>query len=53
MERITGGTFCFERDPLKAAERMIAHLDEKRRALGLCPVMYEHKAKSRKEALVD
>jgi carbon-monoxide dehydrogenase catalytic subunit len=53
MERITGGAFCFERDPLKAAERMIAHLDEKRRALGLRPVMYEHKVKSRKEALVD
>jgi carbon-monoxide dehydrogenase catalytic subunit len=53
MEGITGGTFCFEREPLKAAERMIAHLDEKRRALGLRPVMYGHKVKNRKEALVD
>jgi carbon-monoxide dehydrogenase catalytic subunit len=30
-----GGRWDFEPDPVKAADRMIAHIDERRRALGL------------------
>ncbi|MDI7266532.1 MAG: anaerobic carbon-monoxide dehydrogenase catalytic subunit [Myxococcota bacterium] len=32
---ITGGYWAFEPDPIKAADLMIAHIDERRRALGL------------------
>jgi len=32
---ITGGCWDFESDPIRAADRMIAHIDERRRALGL------------------
>jgi len=35
MEEITGGKWAFEPDPLKAAQMMIAHIDKKRKALGL------------------
>ena len=40
IEEVTGGKFCFERDPIKGADRMIEHMDEKRKALGLSPMMY-------------
>jgi carbon-monoxide dehydrogenase catalytic subunit len=41
LEGITGGRFEFCDDPLKMAELMIAHIDKKRKALKLKPVMYE------------
>jgi len=43
IEEVTGGKFCFERDPVKGAEAMIAHMDAKRKALGLAPMMYKEK----------
>lgn len=43
IEEITGGKFCFERDPVKGAEAMIAHMDAKRKALGLSQMMYPQK----------
>ena len=36
-----GGKFDFEPDPVKAAELIIKHLDSKREALKLKPMMYE------------
>jgi len=44
IEKDLGGKFAFERDPLKAAALIIAHLDVKRAALKLSPMMYEPKA---------
>ena len=41
LEGIVGGRFEFCDDPLKMAELMIAHIDKKRKALNLKPVMYE------------
>jgi len=35
MEGIVGGKWAFEPDPQKAAQLMIAHIDKKRKALGL------------------
>lgn len=43
IEEVTGGRFSFERDPVKGAEEMIAHIDRKRKALGLAPMMYAGK----------
>lgn len=40
MEELTGGKFSFEGDPVKAARLMIAHMDKKREALKLRPMMY-------------
>lgn len=40
MEDVTGGKFSFEGDPVKAARLMIAHMDKKREALKLRPMMY-------------
>jgi carbon-monoxide dehydrogenase catalytic subunit len=40
LEGIVGGRFEFCDDPLKMAELMIAHIDKKRKALNLKPVMY-------------
>jgi len=34
-EKLYGGTWAFEPDPLKAAHLMIAKIDEKRKALGI------------------
>jgi carbon-monoxide dehydrogenase catalytic subunit len=34
-EKVTGGMWDFEPDPIKAADKMIAHIDRKRQALGL------------------
>ena len=41
IEGLTGGKFAFESDPIKAAQRIVAHLDSKREALKLRPMMYE------------
>jgi len=41
LEGIVGGRFEFCDDPLKMAELMIAHIDRKRQALKLKPVMYQ------------
>jgi len=35
MEEMYGGKWDFEPDPIKAAQKMIAHIDEKRKALGI------------------
>jgi len=41
LEEIVGGKLCFEDDPLEAAHMMIRHIDKKRQALKLKPMMYE------------
>jgi len=41
IESLTGGRFVFESDPAKAAQIIVAHLDRKREALKLRPMMYE------------
>ena len=40
MEDVLGGKFAFEADPIKAAHLMIEHIDKKREALKLKPLMY-------------
>ncbi len=35
MEGLYGGMWAFETDPVKAAQMMIAHIDKKRKALGI------------------
>ena len=40
IESMYGGKWAFESDPIKAAELMIAHIDKKRQALKLEPLMY-------------
>ncbi|MDP2931442.1 MAG: anaerobic carbon-monoxide dehydrogenase catalytic subunit [Chloroflexota bacterium] len=35
FEKIYGGMWAFEPDPIKAAQLMIAHIDKKRKALGI------------------
>jgi len=35
MEQMYGGMWAFENDPVKAAHMMIAHIDKKRKALGI------------------
>jgi carbon-monoxide dehydrogenase catalytic subunit len=41
IEGLLGGRFAFESDPLKAAQLIVEHLDRKREALKLRPMMYE------------
>lgn len=41
LEKYVGATWTFEPDPVKAAHRMIDHIDRKRAGLGLPPPMYE------------
>ena len=41
MEEDFGGRFAFERDPIKAAHLIIDHLDAKREALHLTPMLYD------------
>ncbi len=41
MERDYGAKFSFESDPIKAAHEMIAHIDKKREALKLRPMLHE------------
>ncbi|MBN2325286.1 MAG: anaerobic carbon-monoxide dehydrogenase catalytic subunit [Spirochaetes bacterium] len=40
MEQEIGGKWAFELDPIKAAHKMIEHIDKKRAALKLKPLMY-------------
>jgi len=40
LEKYVGSNFAFEEDPIKAAHLMIKHIDAKRKALKLAPVMY-------------
>jgi len=41
LEEIVGGKFAFEVDPIKAAYLMIEHIDKKRKALKLKPLIYQ------------
>jgi carbon-monoxide dehydrogenase catalytic subunit len=41
IEREVGGKWAFELDPIEAAHEMLLHIDEKRKALKLRPMMYE------------
>ncbi|MFC1699732.1 anaerobic carbon-monoxide dehydrogenase catalytic subunit [Candidatus Omnitrophota bacterium] len=41
LEKVVGGKFAFEEDPVKAARMMIAHIDQKRAALKLAPMMHQ------------
>ena len=41
LEELVGGKFAFESDPIKAAHLMIKHIDKKREALKLKPLMYQ------------
>ncbi len=40
IEKIVGGRWAFEIDPVKAAHIMIDHIDSKRKALKLAPMLY-------------
>ncbi|MFH1791898.1 MAG: carbon monoxide dehydrogenase, partial [Candidatus Omnitrophota bacterium] len=40
IEKVMGGKFAFEADPIKAAHMMIKHIDNKRKALKLKEPMY-------------
>jgi carbon-monoxide dehydrogenase catalytic subunit len=40
VEKLVGGKFFFEADPVKAAARIMEHLDRKRAELKLAPPMY-------------
>lgn len=46
IEAETGGKWAFELDPIKGAHMMIEHIDKKRQALKLKPMMYEQSFKS-------
>lgn len=41
IENEVGGKWAFEKDPVEAARMMIRHIDKKRAALKLKPMMYE------------
>jgi carbon-monoxide dehydrogenase catalytic subunit len=41
IEDITGGKWAFEDDPIKAAHIMMDHIDKKRKALNLTPMIYK------------
>jgi anaerobic carbon-monoxide dehydrogenase catalytic subunit len=41
VEDLVGGKWAFEPDPIKAAHIMIDHIDKKRQALKLKPMMYQ------------
>ncbi|MFC1511280.1 anaerobic carbon-monoxide dehydrogenase catalytic subunit [Candidatus Margulisiibacteriota bacterium] len=47
IEEIFGGKFAFEPDPIKSAHLMIDHINKKRAALKLAPMMYESKRKEK------
>ncbi|MBA7491511.1 Carbon monoxide dehydrogenase 1 [subsurface metagenome] len=49
LEDIVGGKYAFEKDPIKAAHLMIDHINKKRQALKLKPVMYEGAVKKERE----
>jgi carbon-monoxide dehydrogenase catalytic subunit len=41
IEQETGGKWAFELDPIETAHMMLRHIDKKRKALKLKPMMYE------------
>jgi len=41
IEEEVGGKWAFELDPIEAAHKMLRHIDRKRKALKLKPMMYE------------
>jgi len=41
IENEVGGKWAFELDPIEAAHKMLRHIDKKRKALKLKPLMYE------------
>ena len=41
IQESVGANFAFEADPIKAAHLMIDHMDKKREALKLKPLMYQ------------
>ena len=41
LEGLVGGRFAFEPDPVRAADIIVAHLDRKREALKLRPMLHE------------
>lgn len=41
VEKITGGKWAFESDPIKMAKLMIDHINKKREALKLSPMLYQ------------
>jgi carbon-monoxide dehydrogenase catalytic subunit len=41
LEELVGATWAFEPDPIKGAHLIIDHIDKKRKALNLRPMMYE------------
>lgn len=43
MEKVFGGKFAFEPDPVRAAQMMIKHIDLKRKALKLVPAIHKGK----------
>lgn len=43
VEEWTGGRWAFESDPIKMAHLMIEHINNKRKALNLRPMMYQEK----------
>ena len=45
IEQEVGGKWAFEEDPIAAAHKMIRHIDKKRNALKLKPLMYEQALK--------
>jgi len=45
IEAEVGGKWAFEIDPVKAAHKMLDHIDKKRKALKLKPMMYEQEYK--------
>jgi hypothetical protein len=50
IEKLVGGKFTFEDDPVQAARLMMAHMDRKRIALKLRPLMYSKSFLSAEEA---
>ncbi|OIO37242.1 MAG: carbon-monoxide dehydrogenase catalytic subunit [Candidatus Omnitrophica bacterium CG1_02_49_10] len=51
IERITGGKFSFEIDPVKQAKLIIEHLNAKRKALKLAPMLCDSKEERVKAAV--
>jgi len=45
VEKLTGGKWALDPDPLKMAQIIIDHLNKKRKALNLAQMMYEEKTK--------
>ncbi len=47
VAKITGGKWAFEVDPIKMAKIMIEHINSKRKALNLKPMLYEAKQEAK------